>query len=293
MPMPNFWMRNPQLAAQRNAMMEAMPNGRTVGKNMMQNGSQIASWFGQQSPAIQQQLLLSGQMGNGPVSTPWGMVGIGGKGVVNPGMFTQALINGGMNQNALNQDINYNSYNAANPGMGANTKGIWDFTQGGSGYGQSSYDGSGWDSAQPGITQKTQFDPNAYQGGTGKYAFSGVGNPNVPSNGQQQPPFGSGGFGPPPPNSGGAQNAVNQLQQGVGGSWNPYSKVYTGPVGAAGDALAGINADGTPVNSGRFPTNPAQPNNLTPQMGQRAGPNYFGGSLYNSSGQMRGMHMGG
>lgn len=163
---------------------------------MRANPAQVASWFGQQDPTTQRNLQNPGQFGT-TTASPWGNIGLG-----QSSNFNMALQRGGLNQNALNQMLNTNSYNPNDP------TGIWDYTVGGSGYGRSSYDATGWDTVQPGITQDRQFDPNAWNGSW---------NGNQPGSGGGAPHAGPGvpGFGPPSPSGGSG---------GPTGSWDPYWK---------------------------------------------------------------------
>lgn len=166
---PNFWQKQiasgamtPEQAGAARNPMRGM--GRELRSNLFANEPAVASWWGQQDPTTQMNAVLGGQTGQA-VNTPWGQIGMG-PGQISPAWMVSALEGGGINPNALNQMINYNSYNTANPGSANAPAGMWgNFTQGGNLYGQSSYDASGWDTVQPGITQNVQFNPNAWQGG--------------------------------------------------------------------------------------------------------------------------------
>jgi len=227
---------------------------------MMSNPSAVASWFSQQSPQAQANLLGAGS--GGAVNTPWGTIG---GGTALQSMFHNALVQGGLNGNALNQMINWNSYNNMPGGQAA--KGIFDFNAGGGMLGGGIEDQFGMNPNAPGgssaVNAAHPFNPGAYTGQTPLAQYQQQ-HPALQPQGTSAPGANQP-AGVPGQQQGGAGQAVSSFAVGAqtpnAGSWNPYQPVYGGPAGSTGDWGAGINANGTPVNSGRFPTaTTAQPN---------------------------------
>lgn len=210
--------------------------------NALTNPKAVASWFGGLN-AEQQNAALHGGM------SPFGQI--------NPGTMIGAAEMGGLNSNSINQMINYNDAN-----RGYAPASVWDFTSGGSKYGPAILGnqlGASWDA----LNKASPYDPAAYNPNTNYNILNGNNTGNRPNGGNMNPAGGTmngGTMGGVPTGSGmnayqgvpPSQNAVYMLQQGIGGSWNPHMPVYTGPAGATGDQFAGINANGTAVNSGSW-----------------------------------------
>ena len=227
--------------------------------NIMQNPQAFASWFGQQSPQMQQGLLSPG---GGGMQTPWGTLGAEGRTMA-------ALQAGGLNGNTLNQFANNTDANVGYNGgiaAGRNPATIWDFTSGGPYYGGSTAAGAG--QGGPGIAGWSgsdaynaahPYDPNAWtgQGGGGQQGVMPQG--TAANEGGFAGPGGVGspigvGSGTAQPNALGSipnQNAPN-YPLNVGAYINPMAqyaqdwanKGLQGTYAGAGDLLSGSSMRG-------------------------------------------------